>query len=169
MIPIMLDPARVSAAVVGDGPAASRRVQQLKDGGATEIAVFRTVPPARALKDIQVVYVADLDRAASEQVVDMAHQAGALVNVEDVIDLCDFHVPGTVRRGDLLLTIATGGKSPGLARALRRYFEAEFGPEWAGRLDELAARRRQWIDEGADLPTLARRTDELIERNGWLK
>ncbi|MFN3233720.1 MAG: bifunctional precorrin-2 dehydrogenase/sirohydrochlorin ferrochelatase [Alphaproteobacteria bacterium] len=165
----MLDPARIAAAVVGNGPAASRRVEQLKEGGATKLAVFEVPPAAGALDGFDVVYVADLDRVQSEQVAAMAHEAGALVNVEDVIDLCDFHVPGMVRRGDLLLTIATGGKSPGLARALRRYFEAQFGPEWAGRLDELAAKRRQWMNEGADLPTLARRTDAMIEENGWLK
>ena len=34
---------------------------------------------------------------------------GRLVNVEDVKPLCDFHTPSQVRRGDLLLSISTGG------------------------------------------------------------
>ena len=169
MIPIMLDPERVSVAVVGAGPAAVRRVQQVKDGGIDAPVVFEA-PPAdlQDLTRFQVVYVADLDRETSEQIASVVRQAGNLVNVEDVIDLCDFHVPGMVRRGDLLMTVGTGGKSPGLARALRRHLEAEFGPEWAGRLDELADARRAWMAEGVDFRTLADRTAAMIERNGWL-
>ena len=46
-----------------------------------------------------------------------------------------------VRRGDLLLTVSTGGRSPGLASWTRTRLEAEFGPEWATLLDLLADAR----------------------------
>ncbi|MDA0339339.1 MAG: siroheme synthase [Proteobacteria bacterium] len=164
----MLDPKHVSVAVVGTGPAAARRVQQLRDGGLVDPAIFETPPDLSVLAGFQVVYVADLERSVAERIAMAVRQAGGLVNVEDVIDLCDFHVPGTVRRGDLLLTVGTGGNSPGLARRLRKYLEALFVPEWAERLGEIGAARRKWLDEGADLKTLAARTDEMIDRNGWL-
>ncbi len=62
-----------------------------------------------------------------------------LVNVEDVLPLCDFHVPAVVRRGDLLLTASTGGAAPGLARALREWLAQNFGPEWTDRLKDISA------------------------------
>ena len=46
-----------------------------------------------------------------------ARAQGILVNVEDEPLLCDFHVPATVRRGDLLLTVSSAGRSPGLVAA----------------------------------------------------
>jgi len=60
----------------------------------------------------------------------MARNAGALVNIEDAKPLCDFHVPSLVRRGDLVMTVSTAGRSPGLARRLRRHLEKLFGDEF---------------------------------------
>ncbi|MBI3928045.1 MAG: bifunctional precorrin-2 dehydrogenase/sirohydrochlorin ferrochelatase [Armatimonadetes bacterium] len=67
--------------------------------------------------------------------------AGALVNVVDVPELCDFYVPSIVRRGDLMVTVSTGGKCPGLSRRLRLQLEREFGPEYAVYLELLAEAR----------------------------
>ncbi len=93
---------------------------------------------------------------------------GVLVNVEDQGALCDFHVPSVVRRGDLTITVSTGGRSPGLAARVRRFLEELFGPEWADHLEEVAARRAEWRTRGADTATVRRRTDRLIEHRGWL-
>ena len=73
---------------------------------------------------------------------------GVLVNVEDVLPLCDFHVPAIVRRGDLLLTASTGGQAPGLARPLRESLAEQFGPEWTGRLKDLGLARAKWRAAG---------------------
>ena len=73
-----------------------------------------------------------------------------------------------VRRGDLTLTVSTNGRSPGLAKRIRRYLEQLFGPEWADRVDDVAARRTAWRSAGADMATLGNRTDALIARRRWL-
>lgn len=90
------------------------------------------------------------------------------MNVEDVKPLCDFHMPSLVRRGDLVVTVSTGGKSPGLARRLRRYLETLFGPEWAGRLNELAEKRDDWRRQDVGMAEIGRRTDAYVEEKGWL-
>jgi precorrin-2 dehydrogenase/sirohydrochlorin ferrochelatase len=186
MIPILIDPARVAVAVAGNGLAAERRVAQAREGGAIGLAVFAPgeadrfaaltdgpvhdrLPEAADLAGLGVLYVAGLDRDAAAALALSARDRGVLVNVEDVRELCDFHQPGTVRRGELVIAVGTGGASPGLARRLRRHLEAEFGPEWAERLRTLSAQRREWIAEGADMATVARRTDALIEKSEWLK
>ena len=63
----------------------------------------------------------------------LARSERVLVNVEDRPALCDFHSVAEVRRGDLLLTVSTGGASPGLAARIRARLAADFGPEWAER------------------------------------
>ena len=85
--------------------------------------------------------------------------------VEDRPALCDFHSVAEVRRGDLLLTVSTGGASPGLAARVRARLASEYGPEWAGRLELLRERRAAWRRDGRNAAEL---TDALLQANGWL-
>ena len=85
--------------------------------------------------------MAGLDEGEARELARRAQAAGVLVNVEDRPSLCDFHVPAIVRRGDLVLTVSTGGRAPGLARLLREWLGRRFGPEWTGRLNDLGATR----------------------------
>ena len=48
-----------------------------------------------------------------------------------------------VRRGDLVVTIGTGGRSPALATWLRRRLDDELGPEYETLLDLLAEAREE--------------------------
>jgi precorrin-2 dehydrogenase/sirohydrochlorin ferrochelatase len=70
-----------------------------------------------------------------------------------------------VRRGELLLTVSTGGASPALAARLRARLAAEFGPEWADRLALLREHRVAWRGQGRDAAAL---TDALLRTSGWL-
>jgi precorrin-2 dehydrogenase/sirohydrochlorin ferrochelatase len=90
-----------------------------------------------------------------------------IVNVEDAPSLCDFHVPAQVRRGDLLLTVSTGGRAPGLSHALREDLQRRFGPEWAERLDEFADLRAQWRAQGISAKGVSERTQALLSERGW--
>ena len=72
-----------------------------------------------------------------------AKREGALVNVVEPAHLSDFTVPAQVRRGDLLLTVSTGGKSPALARQLRRELEKDFGDTYGAWLEKLALLRKE--------------------------
>ena len=62
---------------------------------------------------LQLLFVAGLPEGEARHLAGRARALGVLVNVEDVLPLCDFHVPAMVRRGDLLLTASTGGAVPG--------------------------------------------------------
>ena len=185
MIPMILDAARLPVALVGRGALAARRLAWLLDGGAQHLAVYSDAPskelaalaggrlrarlpePAE-LSGLGALWIADLPQQQARPIAASARELGVLVNVEDVLGLCDFHNPSLVRRGDLLLTVSTGGRSPGLAARIRRRLEAAFGPEWAGRLDDVAAKRSAWRRRPRPLEELVRLTDATIDRRGWL-
>ncbi|MGH6951967.1 MAG: precorrin-2 dehydrogenase/sirohydrochlorin ferrochelatase family protein, partial [Vitreimonas sp.] len=92
--------------------------------------------------------------------------AGVLVNVEDVVDLCDFHTPAVARRGGLTLTAATGGASPAVARIARERLEAVFPPQWGEALDEVARARQTLRSAGADGDTLAADARRRLKNHG---
>jgi precorrin-2 dehydrogenase/sirohydrochlorin ferrochelatase len=68
---------------------------------------------------------------------------GVWVNAADDPERCSFTLPARVRRGDVLVTVSTGGRSPALASWLRDRLSEEVGPEYADLLDVLATEREQ--------------------------
>ena len=70
------------------------------------------------------------------------------VNSADDPAHCTVTLPSRVRRGDLLVTVSTEGRSPALATWLRRRIEAELGPEHEALLDLVAEEREAMRSEG---------------------
>lgn len=169
MLPIVLDPTAVRIGVAGQGDGLRRRLDLLSGAGVGNVSVFdRDVPGREQLSQLAVLFVGGLDADQSRELAAMARSVGVLVNVEDQPDLCDFHVPASVRRGDLLFTVSTGGQSPGLSRLLREELERRFGPEWSDRMDEIARSRSDWRAAGIDPGAVSERTRELVKSRGWL-
>ncbi len=77
-----------------------------------------------------LVFAATNHRSTQEAVTKEASQRDIPVNIADSPSSCSFHVPAKIRRGDLLLTISTGGESPALASFLRNNLEKSFGWEY---------------------------------------
>lgn len=169
MLPIILDGSMVRAGLAGAGEGLARRLKLMNAGGVDAPAIFEgRLPGAAELADLQILFVVGLDAATSRALAEAARRAGVLVNVEDVPELCDFHVPAQVRRGDLLLAISTAGRSPALSRVLREDLERRFPPEWDDRLDEIAELRKAWRAEGADPGEVSARTRAFVAERGWL-
>lgn len=120
-----LDGARV--AVLGEGPAAEAKAR-LFVGAPCELLQLDPTSPAeilaKALAGARLAFIAAEDRAEAERLAELARAAGALVNVVDQPDLCDFQTPALIDRGEVVVGIATGGVSPVLARDLRARIEA---------------------------------------------
>ena len=86
-----------------------------------------------------IVVAASGLRHVDDGVAQAARGARALVNVVDRAEACDFILPSVLRRGDLQIAVSTGGRSPALAREIRRRLEDHFDEDcgaviaWAGR------------------------------------
>jgi precorrin-2 dehydrogenase/sirohydrochlorin ferrochelatase len=167
MLPLVLDPRHVKAGLIGQGAARDRRAALLAEAGMEAVLLPADAADA-AIAPLTVLFVAGLGEGESRLLATRARNLGVLVNVEDVLPLCDFHVPALVRRGDLLLTASTGGQVPGLARALREWLAGQFGPEWTGRLKELGHARARWRSEGLSTGQVSENVRDMLARMGWL-
>jgi precorrin-2 dehydrogenase/sirohydrochlorin ferrochelatase len=143
--------------VVGGGRVALRKVEGLLAcGGRVTVVAPRVTPELRMLTDLVIdqrrwrpddldgmwlVIAATDDPAVNRAVYDAGQRAGVWVNGADDPANCSFTLPSVVRRGDLQVTVSTGGRSPALATWLRRRLEGEIGPEYAVLLDLLATER----------------------------
>ena len=167
MLPLVLNPVSLRAGLAGRGAERDRRAALLAEAGVEARLLPDTVSDA-LLASLQVLFVAGLPESEARELATRARAQGVLVNVEDVLPLCDFHVPAMVRRGDLLLTASTGGQAPGLARRLRESLADQFGPEWTGRLKELGTARAKWRAQGLSPTEVSEQVREMIARMGWI-
>jgi siroheme synthase-like protein len=153
--------------VVGAGRVAARKIEPLLDGGAQVVVVAPTVgAEVRAWADASRLVLhergfrsGDLDdawlafTATDDPVVNAAvHAEGEIarvwVNGADDPANCSFTLMSVIRRGDLVVSIGTGGRSPALAAHLRRHLAEEIGPEYATLVDILAEAREGLRGEG---------------------
>lgn len=179
MLPIALCPA-LAVAVAGRGRLAHARHARLRTAGLapgffTDAPAAgdpggarHCLPGAAELARLRLLWVAGLPDDHAGPLAAAARAAKVLVNVEDRPDWCDFHSLAEVRRGELVLAVSTGGHAPGLASRLRARLEADFGPEWAGRLALLKAKRQRWRAQGLPAARLSSLTNAAIDAKGWL-
>jgi precorrin-2 dehydrogenase/sirohydrochlorin ferrochelatase len=154
--------------LAGAGEAIARRADLLSEAGVAPVVFEQPAPTDAEIGTLRVLFVAGLDEGAARSLAARARRLGVLVNVEDMPELCDFHVPAQVRRGDLVLTVSTGGRSPGLSRLVREDLERRFGPEWDQHLDEIAALRGEWRASGLSPNEISQRTRDVVAERGWL-
>jgi precorrin-2 dehydrogenase/sirohydrochlorin ferrochelatase len=167
MLPLVLTPLSLKVGLAGSGDALARRAAFLAEAG-VEARLLSADASDTVLEPLQLLFIAGLPDGEARLLAGRARALGVLVNVEDVLPLCDFHVPAVVRRGELLLTASTGGSVPGLSRALRERLADLFGPEWTGRLKDLSAARAKWRSAGFSPAEVSRKVRDLIVERGWL-
>ena len=184
MLPLVLDVSRLKLALIGNGRTAERRLALLDEAGARDVGVYATAPSAalarragerlihrlprcEELASVRVIFISDAcpDHRALALT---ARAAGVLVHVEDEPSLSDVHAPAIVRRGDLVIAVSTGGRSPALAAQIKRFLGALFGEKWRGRLDEIALLRRHWRKSGADHAAVIEHTKAWTFGRKWL-
>lgn len=149
--------------VVGAGRIGARKIDGLLAAGAAVHvvapeavdAVQDLVTSGRITWDAREFRADDLDRAwlavaatASAEVNRAVFDAGEArrvwVNAADDPASCSYTLMSVVRRGDLVVTIGTNGRSPALATYLKDRLTAEIGPEY-GTLLEILGEAREAI------------------------
>ena len=167
--PLFMDLKDKDCVVIGGGKVAERKVLSLLDAGAKVLVIspelsltMRTLFEKRRITCRQRAYEkGDLKGAflaftvtdslkTNEEIAGEAGKEGVLLNVVDNPKLCDFIVPAIVSQGDLSIAISTGGKSPALAKRIRKDLEERFGWEYGAFLDLLGAVRLRLLTKSHD-------------------
>lgn len=133
--PVFLDLRGRLAVVAGGGPVAVRKARGLIEAGAR----VRVISPDLAedlpvdwkrrryrrgdLKGAALAFAATNDRAVNQRIAHHAAELGIPVNVADRAEDCTFLVPARVRRDGLQIAISTSGRSPAVAKSLRKQLE----------------------------------------------
>ncbi len=166
--PVCLDVSNRHCVIIGGGEVAARKAQRLVQCGARVTVVSRKLSAemmgmkekhtishidadydAAHLRDAFMVIGATDRNEINESIAGDARSLGIMVNIVDDPEHCDFILPSVMNRGDLSISISTGGKSPALAKKLRLEMEKRYGPEYAVLLNILGALREKIVAAGA--------------------
>ena len=158
--PAFLDLRRRRCLVVGGGAIGERKVRDLLECGAHVTVVSPAVTSGlgslvtaglmrhRARKFLRsdvrgcaLVITATGSARVDDAVAAEARRRNVLVNVVDRPAHCDFLVPSVLRRGELQVAVSTGGRSPALAREIRRRLEPLFGPQLGEVVEQMGRER----------------------------
>ena len=142
-----------------------------------DITLRAGLPESRDFTGVALVYAAHQSDQVNDQIAVSAREKGALVNVLDRTDACDFITPAIVDRDPVVVAIGTEGSAPVLARQIKADIEAML-PADLGRFARLAsafrervralpeglARRKFWRDVFNPKRLAAESSDEVIQQ-----
>jgi precorrin-2 dehydrogenase/sirohydrochlorin ferrochelatase len=164
--PINVDIQNRNCLVVGGGGVGTRKVMTLLKCGAKVTVVSPVI--SESLQDLEksasltlkarpyrtadiegmfLVIGATDNEPLNRQISSDAESRNTLCNIADRPAVCNFILPSIVQRDDLIITISTSGKSPALAKKLRKTLESQFGEEYGDFLQLLGAIRRKLLSQ----------------------
>ncbi|MBT8365752.1 MAG: bifunctional precorrin-2 dehydrogenase/sirohydrochlorin ferrochelatase [Deltaproteobacteria bacterium] len=136
---------KCSAKVTVVSPVISERLQNLAESAPLTLKPrpYRTAD----LEGMFLVIGATDDEQLNRQISRDAECRNTLCNIADRPEICNFILPSIVQRDDLVITISTSGRSPALAKKMRKTLEKKFGEEYGDFLQLLGAIRNKLLSQ----------------------
>ena len=133
--------------------------EEIKD----QIEMIKDSYDEKYIKDDFVVVAATNNKEVNHKIGIYCRQYNKLVNVVDDKDLSNFTVPSFVKRGDLLLSVSTGGKSPSLSRKIRKDLEEVYDDSYEEYVKLLGEARDNIIENTSDIKERRKKLKELVD------
>jgi precorrin-2 dehydrogenase/sirohydrochlorin ferrochelatase len=146
-------------------PQASKKIQELAQSGS--ITLIKRGYRTTDLEGIFLVIGATDDQTLNQQISHDAEARDILCNIADRPEVCNFILPSIVRRGDLVITISTSGKSPALSKHLRKNLDDQFGEEYDHFLQVMGSIRKKLLRQSHEPEAHKQLFNQLID-NGLL-
>lgn len=135
--------------------------EEIKD----KIEMIKDDYDEKYIVDSFIVIAATNNKQINYNIGKYCRQHGKLVNVVDNQELSNFTVPSYVKRGDLLISISTGGKSPSLSAKIRKELEESYGEGYEEYVNILGQAREYIIKNVCDVEQRRRKLRELLDLN----
>lgn len=103
------------------------------------------------IKDSFIVIAATNNKELNKNIGIYCRSVGKLVNVVDNITLSNYTVPSYLKRGDLLLSVSTNGKSPSLSSKIKKELEEKYDDSYEEYLNILGEIRKKVIKKYKDI------------------
>ena len=181
--PINLEVSGKPAIIVGGGAVAARKCSALLDAGAHVTVIAPRLDSILAQMSIKgeihhvarefspgdlagafLVFAATDSPLVNRVVAEEAKARNILADIADAPGLGSFTLPAVMRRGDLQIAVATGGKSPAMARHIREQLEVLYGPEYGTALELLGNLREKLLTEQGNNAYNKQIFNDLAER-----
>ena len=114
------------------------------------------------IKDSFIVIAATNDKKVNHEIGVYCNKKGKLVNVVDDKELSNFTVPSYVKRGELLLSVSTGGNSPSLSSKIKQELEEIYDESYEEYVELLGLARKKIIEENKDIKERRKKIKALI-------
>lgn len=130
-----------------------------------KIEIIEDYYDEKYIRDSFIVIAATNNKDINKEIGLYCKKHGKLVNVVDNKELCNFTVPSYVKRGDLLLSVSTGGKSPSLSSKIRKKLEKEYDETYEEYINLLGEAREYIIKNTQDLKERKEKLFNLLNMN----
>ena len=174
LYPINLNIENMKIAIIGGGKVAYRKATNFLDFGKkvtvvskefvdefkmieNEIEIIHDGYDKKYIKDSFVVVAATNNKDINHKIGVYCNQNGKLVNVVDDKELSN------VKRGELLLSISTGGNSPSLSAKIKRELEETYDESYGEYIELLGLARKKIIEENKDIKERRKKIKALID------
>ena len=137
------------------------KFDELKD----KIEIIKDIYKEEYIKNSFIVVAATNDKEVNKIIGIYCRENGKLVNVVDDIKLSNFTVPSYIKRGDLLISVSTGGKSPSLSSKIKKELEGTYDDSYEEYINLLGQIRKEIINNNEDISLRKKKLNELINLN----
>lgn len=160
--PICMDIRGKTVLLVGQGPQTDEKLRKLLPFGPV-IRRIEMLTEAELTEDVAFVVAGDLPGTVAARISQLCQKHRVPVNVVDQPALCTFSFPALISRGNLTVSVSTGGGCPGAAGYLARQLEESLPDRTEEILDWLSA-LRQTLYETEDKNTARRKLQAATQR-----
>ncbi|MGL4914025.1 MAG: precorrin-2 dehydrogenase/sirohydrochlorin ferrochelatase family protein [Romboutsia sp.] len=134
------------------------KFDELKD----KIEIIEDIYKEDYIRNSFIVVAATNNREINKNIGIYCRNNGKLVNVVDDIELSNYTVPSYVKRGDLLISISTGGNSPSLSAKIKKELEVKYDDSYKEYIEILGIMRKQIINNTEDIVIRKKKLNELV-------
>lgn len=113
--------------------------------------------------DSNIVIAATNNKDVNKKIGLYCRNHGKLVNVADDLKLSNFTIPSYIKRGDLLISISTGGKSPSLSSKIRKDLEKNYDESYEEYINLLGEARINIINNTEDIKERRSKLKKLLD------